>query len=313
MYFPYLYARQSERDALIDVAPHLGGPQKVQPILEPYSPAKDLTKLLDTFRSTGVRAHLVVNPTRGALQTNAAQTSWTTGMAGYVAQPTLITPTMHMFATTTASDVAAFLAAYPNRDVAFVVLGVGLPPKDFATALGTRTARVFVGSAANVTDYRTALTGVPVIALESRFTAVTNALYPAGSPFSLDPRSYSPDGFADFTILDPKPPRYPSGGGGSAGAVAVHMTYQDPASKELRVQHFLSDDRTAGAPPVGVKLLQAIAHIDTEQARTTPGRFRSSPGFRTLHQYRVDGHETNLAKSKHQQLCHHLFTVADAL
>ncbi|WP_412161710.1 hypothetical protein [Curtobacterium flaccumfaciens] len=79
------------------------------------------------------------------------------------------------------------------------------------------------------------------------------------------------------------------------------------------MQHFLSDDRIARAPPVGVKLLQAIAHLDAEQATTTPGRFVSSPGFNALHQYRVDGRETNLGKSKHQQRSHHLFTVATAL
>jgi hypothetical protein len=164
-----------------------------------------------------------------------------------------------------------------------------------------------------MTDYRTTLTGVPVVGLESRFTTVTNALYPAQSFFCLDPLSYNPDGFGDFTILDAKPPRYPSGGGGGAGAVAVHMTFQDHATKKLRVQHFLSDDRDAGAPPIGIKLLQAIAHVDAYQAKTTPGRFLSSPGLKTLHQYRVDGHETNLGKSKHQQLSHHLFTVATAL
>lgn len=313
LYFPYFYTKQSERNALIDVASHLGSPQKVYPILEPYTPPKDLTKLLDAFGATGVRAHLVVNPTRGAFQTSAAQTSWTTAMSTYVSRPKLIIPTLHVFAATTASEVTAFLGAHPNRDVSFVVLATGLPPKSFATAIGSRTPRVFLGPGLNVADYRAALTGIPVVALESRFTTVTNALYPAESPFCLDPKSYGPHGFADFTILDPKPPRYPSRGGNGAGAVALHMTFQDPVSSDLRVRHFLSDDRIAGAPPVGVKLLQAIAHLDAEQAKTAAGRFLTSPGFDALHQYRVDGHETNLGKSKHQQLSHHLFTVAKAL
>ncbi|WP_186317818.1 sce7725 family protein [Curtobacterium sp. 9128] len=313
MYFPYFYTKQSERDALIDVAPHLGGLQRVFPILEPYTPPNDLTKLLDTFLAAGVRTHLVVNPTRGAFQTLSAQAAFPTATAPYVAQLSLVIPTMHVFTGTTASDVSGFLAAYPNREVAFVVLGAGLPPKDFATALGSRVPRVFISPGVNVTDYRTGLAGVPVVALESRFTTVTNALYPSESPFCLDPKSYSPDGFGDFTILNPKPPRYPSGGGNGAGAVAVHMTFQDPTSNELRVQHFLSDDRIAGAPPVGVKLLQAIAHLDAEQAKTTPGRFLASPGFNTLHQFGVDGHETNLGKSKQQQLSHHVFTVAKTL
>jgi hypothetical protein len=151
-----------------------------------------------------------------------------------------------------------------------------------------------------------------VVALESRFAVETNANYPPESAFSLDPKSYGTVGFGDFMLLDPKPPRYGAGGGGGAGAVALHMTYQDKATLELKVQHFLSDDRIAGAPPTAVKLLQAIAHMDAQQT-ATPGRFLLSPGFQSLHQYWFDSKETNLEKSKQFQLSHHLFTAAQAL
>lgn len=311
MYFPYLYGKQSERFALIDVVGHLGAPQKVVPILEPYSPARDLTKVLDAFAAASAQLHLVVNPTRGGLQTPDDQAAWAAAMATPLAQSSVIIPTLHVFAATTAAEITSFFTIYAGRQVGLVILAEGVAPTALAPLLHGAQVRVFIGPRVAPTDYQAALTGIPVIPLAPRFTVLRNADYPAVSPFSLDPASYRPDVFGDFMILDPKPPRVGPGGGNGAGAVAVHMTYQDTTTSELRVQHFLSDDRTAGAPPIGVKLLQAIAHLDAEQAAS--GRFLPSPGFAALHQLRVDGHETNLAKSKRQQLSHHLFTVAAAL
>ncbi|WP_175472085.1 MULTISPECIES: sce7725 family protein [unclassified Curtobacterium] len=312
MYFPYFYAKRAERNALIDVVTHLGSPQKVHPILEPYSPAEDLAKLLNAFSAAKQRLHLVVNPSRGLLQTAPSRAAWSAAMASPIAQPALITPTLHVLAGSTEADLIAFLAAFPKRDVALIVLDPGLAPAIVAKHVVGKPVRVFTGPRVAVTDYQTALSPLPVVALTPRFPVMTNADYPGTSPFSLNPTSYGTTGFGDFALLDPKLPRVGAGGGGGAGAVALHLTYQDATTNELHVQHFLSDDRVQGAPPVAIKLLQAIGHMDAQQT-ATPGRFLQSPGFQTLHKYRVDKKETSLEKSKQQQISHHLFTVASAL
>jgi len=310
LYFPYLYARRAERNALIDVVHSLGSPQKVRPIVEPYSAASDLTGLMNTFAAAKKDMLLVVNPSRGRLVNAAEQAAWSTAMSAYVADPALVTPVFHLFARTTPADVTKFLTAFAGRELALVILEAGLSAAHLAPLLVGQNIRVFVGPNVAVTDYQTALSGVHVVALAPRFTALRNADFPAESAFSLDPKSYGTAGFGDFTILDPRPPR--ASGGAGAGAVAVHMTYQHSATNELRVQHFLSDDQVQGTPPDGVKLLQAVKHLDDQQA-ATPGRFLPSPGFMALHQYRVDGHITNLEQSKRQQISHHLHTVAHSL
>lgn len=311
MYFPYLYGRRAERNALIDVVNDLGPMQKVHPIVEPYSQASDLTALLDTYQTAGVKLHLVVNPTRGTLTTPQEQGAWTAAVAGYVAQPSLITPVLHVVGATVASDVTTFLAAYPKRDVAVVVLQGGLSPLAMSKAIGTRHVRVFVGPQVAAADYLAAMPSQHVVPLDPRFPINVNAAYPPESAFSLDPKSYGPAGFGDFALIDPTPPRV-SGGGAGAGAVAVHMTYQNPSTLELKVQHFLSDDRTQGSLPDALKLLQAIKHM-TDQQVATPGRFIRTVGYRTLENYLANSKRTSLEKSKQQQISHHLATVAASL
>ena len=311
LYFPYLYGRRAERNALIDVVNDLGPLQKVHPIIEPYSAADDLTKLLDTYRSAGTKLHMVINPTRGALQTGSERAAWTAAVAGYVAQPALITPVLHVFGYTSGTDIASFLAAYPSRDVALVVLQGGLSPMSVAAAVGSRKVRVFVGPQAAVADYATVMPTSEIIPLVVRFPVMVNASYPTETAFSLDPKSYGSAGFSDFSLIDPKPPRL-GGGGAGAGAVTLHMTYQDATTKELKIQHFLSTDQVQGTPPNSLKLFQAIEKMRRQQA-STPGRFLPTVGYRTLEGYFTSGHRTNLEKSKQQQISHHLATVANTL
>ncbi len=90
------------------------------------------------------------------------------------------------------------------------------------------------------------------------------------------------------------------------------MTYQDAGTAELKVQHFLSDDRTQNSPPDSIKLLQSIQHL-VDQQRATPGRFLLSPGYTNLVGYLTASKLTSLEKSKQQQISHHLYTVAACL
>ncbi|WIB67572.1 sce7725 family protein [Curtobacterium sp. MCBD17_035] len=194
-----------------------------------------------------------------------------------------------------------------------VVWDTALTPTSLAAALGPAHVTVFVGPTLPVADFDAAFGLSRVVELAQRFTVLTNKDYPAATTFSSDPKGYlvgGRQGFGDFTILKPSTPQK---GGGGAGAVAVHMTYQDPSTKELIVQHFLSTDTTVRTPKDGIKLLQALEKLHIQQTVTTPGRFLTTPGYLMLDDYRKRKHATTLAKSKHAQLSHHLSTVAAAL
>lgn len=311
MYFPYLYGRRAERNALIDVATVISKNQAVQPIVEPYSQASDLFKLLDAYDAAGGSLHLVVNPTRGTLKTAKEQGAWQNAMTGYLQKPGLVTPVMHVFGSTTSADLTSFLANFQGLDLAIVVLQGGLSPLTIARTLGAHSVRVFTGPRVAASDYVSAMPSRHVVPLEPRFPINVNADYPGESAFSLEPKSYGTAGFGDFALIDPIPPRV-GGGGAGAGAVAVHMTYQHPGTKELKVQHFLSDDQIQKSPADSIKLLQSIKHM-TDQQAATPGRFLLSSGYTTLESYLLTQRRTSLEKSKQHQISHHLHTVAHYL
>ena len=313
MYFPYFRARPAERDALIDSAANLGATQQVHPVVEPWSKPDDLTAMLDAYTAQSRRMHLIVNPDSGDLRDPIAQSAWKAAMASRIADPALIVPTWKVTRATTIAEVTAFAATHPGRPLSLVVFDTALTPTSLATAVGTGVTSIFVGPTLPMTDFDAAF-GIPrVIELARRFEVLTNKDYPAETTFSGDPKGFlvgGRQGFGDFTILKPTPP---TSGGGGAGAVAVHMTYQDPATKHLVIQHFLSDDMTIRTQKDGIKLLQALEKLHTQQTVTTPGRFILTPGYLMLEDYRKRKHATTLGKSKQAQLSHHLSVVAASL
>ncbi len=311
MYFPYLYGRRAERNALIDAAPSISVNQSVYPIVEPYSPASDLVALFEAYQVQGAKLFMIVNPSRGKLITPQQQTTWVSDASKYLAIPSLVTPAFHVFESTTVSDISNFLKQYSGRESALVILQRGLTPAAIAKVLGSRPVRIFTGPQIAEADYIAAMSAQYVVPLVPRFSVKVNADYPAQSSYSPDPKSFGPGGFGDFAIIDATPPRVGTGGG-AAGAVAVHMTFQDPASKELKVQHFLSDDQEQYTPPVSLKLLQSIQHMVDQQA-ATPNRFFKSPGYTNLEMYLTLSKKTSLEKSKQQQINHHLYTIAQCL
>ena len=316
MYFPYLYARRAERNALIDLYPSMSGPQKAFPILEPFSSAKDLDGVLDSYKNASAMFYLIINPHNGNLQSVAEQSLWASRMAAPIADPTLIIPTYKVTTATTPGDLSSFLSQYPGRDLALAVFDTNhsLGASAIAALLGNRPVLVFVGPRLAASDYEAALGVSRVIALEQRFTVRRNEDYPHESAYSLDPTTYSSGGrlgFGDFTILDPKIPRV-SGGGAGAGAVAVHMTYQDTTSNDVRIQHFLSTNRIQGTPPDGIKLLEALNAMNAQHL-ATPNRFVQSPGYKALEDYRFRNYVTSLEKSKQNQINHHIFTISSLL
>ncbi|MDO4040040.1 sce7725 family protein [Clavibacter michiganensis] len=316
MYFPYLYARRAERNALSELYPAMSGPQKTFPILEPFSRAEDLDKVLQAFKGASARIYLVVNPHNGFLQSPGEQALWGTRMTTHIADATLVIPTLKVTAASSIQDITSFLSTYSGRATAIAVFEANrsLSASAIAGAVGNHLVVVFVGPRLSVIDYESTLGANRVVALEQRFTVRRNADYPHESAYSRDPATYSAGGrlgFGDFTILDPKIPRIKSGGA-AAGAVAVHITYQDPTSNDVKIQHFLSSSQIQGTPPDALKLLEALNAMNAQHL-ATPHRFLQSPGYKALEDYRARGYSTSLEKSKQSQINHHIFAISSAL
>lgn len=304
MYFPYLYGRDAELRAVKECAADFGTPQQIFPVIEAVRPSKALRRSLDALEQVGMAAYVVVNPFRGDLDDSSERSKWQKEMVPYLAKPHLLRPTLRQDDSTTAAALQAFVAAYPARPIGVVLTTNALPPADVATALKGQTAVVFMLPSVNRTAYSAAVGGAHTIDVEDNFqTEARNADYSGTAGQGTNHLTWTGRaGFSDYTVL----PALFKDGGGPTGAVAVHLTYEEPA--ELRVQHFVSTITSTGGP-AGPKFAQALAAL-TAQIAATPNRFRNSPALKDYQQQAKTGQYTSPEKNKRLQISHHLYTVA---
>jgi hypothetical protein len=304
MYFPYLYGRTAELLATAESAHDFGSPQQIFPVIEPVRKADALRRSLDAVEKAGKAVYVIVNSTRGDLQTPAAQTLWQTEMSAYLAKALVARPTFRQDDSTPLTALQAFVTKYAGRAIGVVLTSNAIAPVDVAAALTGANAVVFLMTSVNRSAYSTAIGSALTIDVEDNFqTEARNADYTGTKGQGTNHLTWTGRaGFSDFTVL----PAVYKDGGGPTGAVAVHLTYEEPL--ELRVQHFVSTITSSGGAP-SPKFAQALSQL-AAQIAATPRRFRKSPALDDyLEQARV-GKYTSPERNKRLQIMHHLFTVA---
>lgn len=121
MYFPYLYSRQAELNAISDIADSVGSPQQIFPLIEPVTPAAKLVTALEELKLHSASAYVVANPHLGKLTATKALADWQRDFASTMSDSALVFPTLKEGPSTTALDVANFVATYPNRKIGIVL------------------------------------------------------------------------------------------------------------------------------------------------------------------------------------------------
>lgn len=311
MYFPYLYDRQAEKLALIDVAPHLGAEQKVFPLVDPFTDDSGLAAVIGAYKNTKARLYIVVNPNLGAFADPKREKKWQSSMASSLADDTVVTPVFKITNATTDAQLTAFLDGEPKRRKAVLVASTVISPKDLATLVAGKATVTFLRHESNPVAYAAALGLDVTVDVDNSFPRQDrNSDYPPDDWFSDAHKRFVQDnrpGFSDFTVL----PAVPQPGGGPPGAVAIHLTWADQAG-ELQVQHFLSDERDRTKGKAGSKILEAVAYI-VDEVRADPTKFVTSIGLTQFLSLHTRKHETSLSKSKQHQISHHIYTVAKLL
>jgi len=256
MYFPVIRGKQFDVLALRHVAAALAATDNVRPIVEPV---RDQWNNLTAIADAGVSIAVVVNPQDGNYsplrQGGAPEAVPPSGVALY-AHPN-VTKAMIIAEATSAADVAAFVAATPDRRV-FLVESVprNRTPDPLAVAL-----------ASNPDFYAIRRSAVPAppnaavnVDIQDHFNrADTNVNYPFDEFFTTrhmtiagDP---SFDHFGDYLVQGED---YNDGGGGRARNVALHHVYMSgPMQSELRVRHYVS----AQHPDIGTMWQDALTQL----------------------------------------------------
>lgn len=306
MYVPYLHGRQEEALALAELAPTLAASGHVVPLIEPAAITAQLHNKLSVFRAAGAKAMIIANPTRGKLTTPTAQATALAHLEPDLADAAHIRPAFRESDGQGLAELAAFLLTYPARPVVVVLTTQLIRPSDLATALTGRDYLVLFDIGVSAMSYLPHIPAGRSIDIGHRFPGRDrNADYanPNDEFFSNDLLAWKTAGragFSDYTVL---PATY-TPGGGSAVAIAVHLSYMTVDG--LRVRHYVSDVSVRGDyPPKWRALLKDL----TADTTADPGLFETTDGLNTFLTQARTADYTSLGASKRQQIVHHIQTV----
>jgi len=309
MYFPYLYSRQAELNAIADVADHVGSPQIVFPIIEPVEPAAKLISALSALKAKNAAAYVVVNPHQGKLASTGAVTTWLSDFSATLSDPSLVRPIFKEGAGTTLKDLYNFVATYRSRKVGVILSTNKMNATDLAKTLNGVDCVVFFLPTASAANYISTLGANRTVDVSDNFRSEDRNKDYSGEEWLTNNhetwKTSGRGGFADFTML---PGAYKDGGG-PVGAIAVHLSFSN--GSDLWIQHFISRTQEQ-TDPQATKFHEVLDDLHNQRV-ATPARFEESPGLKSYEAQRTSGNYTNLSGNKRQQISHHIYTVGKIL
>ncbi len=306
MYFPVIRGKQFDVLALKHVAPALAAAANVRPIVEPV---RNQWKNLKAAADDGVALAVVVNPRNGNYSMSRRgghpQPIPADGIALYAHAN--VTKAMIISEATTAAEVAAFVAATPDRRV-FLVESVPRVrvPDPIAVALASNPDYYAIRRSAVPASASAAIN----VDVQDHFNRVnTNVNYPFDEFYTARHMTISADpGFDHFGDYLVQGEAYNDAGGGRARNVALHHVYMNgPKQSELRVRHYVS----ASHPDVGTMWHDALTRLVAD----LPNLSALSPlnETATCNEYRAllaAGTFPNLGKMKEYAFRHQLLLMS---
>jgi len=307
MYHPYFRGKQYELIAIRETAAKMAALGFV-PVIEPVNEALGgLERALDAICEAKGNAIVIVNPKHGD---HADDGSGITALLkkGYLTKPN-ISAGILLKAADTLESAAACYKAHKEHTPTFVHASF-THPKDLAQFLGANlaaTRHVFFEDCGKL--YHRHFKGSTRVLMRDGFTReVRNADYPGVDRFSdlhVTFQEEGMNGFGDFLMVGDDF----SEGGGPAYAVAIHLTFIDPARENVMfIYHFVSTTRDTPTDPAG-KFGQALTKLIEKLDSGTSNLFESDAiqEFRELH---AKGHFPGLGYVKKLSMKHHIETMA---
>jgi hypothetical protein len=305
MYYPYFRGRQSELLALRDTVSKLAVKKRVVPIIEPVMAN---TGGLKTFLESAKAQHphvVITNPAVGELVGQTATIEALT--APYLATPgNQLLPGFHVGPTTTAAQVAGFLAKYRTRETVMVFDRPMLAAIQGAIpgilAAPVKPVAVFVEGKVSPSLIQSLMALDKVLLRDGFITQTRNADYPRLDFFSDLHRTYAAagyHGFGDFSVIG----EGFNPGGGPAHAVAIHLTELN-ANHEIDTNHFVST-RTTGTVDTAGKFMEALDKL-VVHVRAHRRAFTYSQARAEFEGHHTSQHFPGLPTVKRLSIRHHL-------
>lgn len=311
MYHPYFRGKQFELLAIRDSASLIAS-AGFTPVIEPVRESLGgLERTLQALVAAGAQAIVVVNPRHGHFSVSGD--GITAMLERDYRDNDAIQAGILLQSETTLDEATTLLATHPGDQVAVLHAGF-MDARGIADALGQRMGTVrnlFIEDQANKL-YRRHFANSTRILVGDGFEGQRrqrNADYGEVDRFSDLHVTFSEDGmdgYGDFLTVGDNF----SEGGGPAYAVAIHLTFIDPAQDDaMFIYHFVSDSNDTPTDPAG-KFAQALAKLVRKLDSGTSNLLETSAivEFRDLHQR---GHFPGLGQVKKLSMVHHLETLAE--
>jgi len=313
MYCPYFRGKQFELITIRETAKLMADAGFV-PIIEPVKEAlKGLGKALQAICENQGRAIVIVNPYYGDHQDDGADITKLL-QDDYKGDDKISAGILLRSSMSLDLGKAAY-QEHEGHNPTFVHAGF-TSQKELAQYLGSAlpaSQHVFIEGHAN-TLYRKHFDGSKRILIRDGFKRNKNAEY-AKLPleeFSELHLTYASDlnmdGFGDFLIVGDS---Y-SDSGGPAYAVAIHLTFIDPAKDDVMyVYHFVSSTNDTPTDPAG-KFAQALKKL-IDKLNTGDSKLVETQAIKEFRDLHSKGHFPGLGYVKKLSMKHHIETLAGYL
>ena len=312
MYHPHLFARRAELLALRDLAMTLPVSATISPILEPVkSDPRDLKRAMQVLGDAGLCTSVIVNPIEGDFKVASELEPWKQSVSEGFSEYASMIPALVCRPSTTATQIAAFLASYPDRDVAILYWSPTISDQTLAVLAQNTSIRFHMNILNQMSAARRAiLPSSRAVDIRDHFAKCDrNADYPGPEFFSDDHLTYSINacGFGDYSITGA---RYVAGGG-QAHAVAIHGMYK-LATGSFWLEHFISDDTDLEVGTIEGKYLQAANKL-IGAVSLRPLEYGNDAALAAFGSDVENSTFPGLAASKRRQIYHHLALVHETI
>jgi len=303
LYFPYLYARQSELLALRALRASYPIRDVLLPILEPVNgDASSLLRALNQFGEADDNLIVVTNPYQHHFHAGVPG-NWIEPVEESINRHAALIPGLLCTQSTTIQEIRSFLTRYPDRDVALLYLNARLTEANVRWLTDRENIRFHVNLHERMSAAHHAL--LPrdkVVDIRDDFQRRARNSDYDGIEFFTDRHLNFQNvaaGFGDYTILGAtfEP------GGGQPSAVAIHATFKERGA--VWVEHFVSDDIERDVGTVGEKFLQAARKL-VARVRGAPRAFGNDEALQAYAADVAEEHFPGLPKNKERQIYHHL-------
>jgi hypothetical protein len=305
MYFPYLYGKRFELLALRDAVAELSLASKVVPVIEPVSNnSREIKTCLQALGSASANAVVVLNPQNG-LYRQTPPTELIAALAEDFEQHPSLLPGFVCRPQTRAREANRFLASYPSREVAILYWAPQLTDDELRDLTGHARIRFHI----NVHDQmaaaqRSILPPGKAVDIRDRFNALTrNADYEGVEFFTDSHLTFRQNavGFGDYSVIGST---YRDKGG-PAHAVAIHAVYRHPATRQIWVEHFVSDDTEQEVGTVAEKFHQAATKL-VRTATRRRSEFGQDAALSAYSSNVRDDYFPGLGENKRREILHHI-------